>query len=76
VHVTCKDALAAAALHKQLEETTKALRDLFARQRQKPDPGDFNGILVAGVFRHDERQVYGLWPISKAFVEAIAGSTP
>jgi hypothetical protein len=76
VHVTCKDALAAAALHKQLEETTKALHDLFARQRQKPDPGDFNGILVAGVFRHDERQVYGLWPISKAFVDAIAGSAP
>jgi hypothetical protein len=76
VHVSCKDAPAATALLKQLEDTTKALRDLFAHQRQKPDPADFSGVLVAGSFRRDERQVYGLWPIPKAFVDAIAGSAP
>jgi len=73
VHVTCKDAVAASALLTQFEATTKALRELLGRQRQKPDPSDLSGVLVAGTFRRDERQVYGAWPIPKAFVEAIAG---
>src|SRR5208282_1567116 len=72
--VTCKDPAAASALLTQLEGITKALRELLARQRQKPDPGDFSGVLVAGSFRRDERQVYGAWPIPKAFMEALAGN--
>jgi len=74
VHVTCKDAAAATALLAQFEAITKALRELTARQREKPDPADLSGVLVAGSFRRDERQVYGAWPIPKAFVDAIAGS--
>jgi hypothetical protein len=74
VHVTCKDATAASALLIQLETTTKALRDMLAKQRQKADPADLSGVLVAGTFRRDERQVYGAWPLPKAFVDAIAGS--
>ena len=58
----------------QFEGTTKALRELLARNRQKPDPADLGGVLVAGSFRRDERQVYGEWPLPKAFVDAIAGS--
>lgn len=74
VHVTCKDATAASALLIQFETITRALRDLLAHQHQKPDPADLSGVLVAGSFRRDERQVYGAWPIPKAFVDAIAGS--
>jgi hypothetical protein len=74
VHVTCKDAPAATALLTQLETITKTLRELVARQRQKPDPADLSNVLVAGNFRRDERQVYGTWPIPQAFVDAIAGS--
>jgi len=74
VHVTCKDAPAASAVLTQFEGTTKALRDLLARQHQKPEPADLSGVLVAGSFRRDERQVYGEWPLPKAFVDAIAGS--
>lgn len=74
LNVTCKDPAAASALLTQLEAITKALRELLARQRQKPDPGDFSGVLIAGSFRRDERQVYGEWPIPKAFMEAVAGS--
>ncbi len=74
VNVTCKDASAATALVTQFEGTTKALRELLARQRQKPDSADLSGVLVAGSFRRDERQVYGAWPIPKAFVDAIVGS--
>jgi hypothetical protein len=74
VHVTCKDAQAATALQTQLEAITKALRELVTHQRQKPDPADLNAVLVAGSFRRDERQVYGAWPIPRAFVDAIAGT--
>jgi hypothetical protein len=72
--VVCKDAAAAAALLTQLQAITKALRDLAARQRQKPDAGDLSNLLVAGSFRREERQVYGVWPIPKAFVDAVTGS--
>jgi hypothetical protein len=74
VNVTCKDAPAATALVTQFEGITKALRELLGRQRQKPDPADLSGVLVAGSFRRDERQVYGAWPISREFVDAIAGN--
>ena len=74
VHVTCKDAPAATALVTQFEATTKALRELLARQPQKPDPADLSGVLVAGSFRRDERQVYGAWPIPRAFVDAVAAN--
>ncbi len=74
VRVTCKDAPAASALIAQFETITKALREVLARQHQKPDPSDLRGVLVAGTFRRDERQVYGAWPIPQAFVDAIAGS--
>jgi hypothetical protein len=74
VHVTCKDAAGATALVTQLESATKSLRDAVARQHQKPDPSDLTGLLTAGNYRRDERQVYGTWPIPKDFVDAIAGS--
>lgn len=74
VHVTCKDAAGAAALLAQLESATKTLRDAGARQHQKPDPSDLTGLLIAGNYRRDERQVYGTWPIPKDFVDAIAGN--
>lgn len=74
LNVTCKDPTAASALLTQFEGTTKALRELLARQREKPGPADFSGVLVAGSFRRDERQVFGAWPIPKAFVDAIAGA--
>jgi hypothetical protein len=75
-HVTCKDPAAAAALLTQFEAVTKALGELLARQSQKPDPADLSEVLVAGSFRRDERQVYGAWPIPKAFVDSIAGGVP
>jgi hypothetical protein len=74
VLVTCKDARAASVLVTQFEGTTKALRELLGRQHQKPDPADLSGVLVAGSFRRDERQVYGAWPIPKAFVDALAAA--
>jgi hypothetical protein len=73
VHVTCKDATAASALLTQFEGTTNALRQVLSKVNRKPDPADLSGLLVAGTFHRSERQVYGAWPIPRAFVDAIAG---
>lgn len=74
VHVACRDAAGATALLAQLESATKTLRDAAARQHQKPDPSDLTGLLTAGNYRREERQVYGTWPIPKDFMDAIAGN--
>jgi hypothetical protein len=72
VQVTCKDATAASALLTQFESTTNALRQALSKVNRKPDPADLSSVLVAGSFHRSERQVYGAWPIPKAFVDAIA----
>jgi hypothetical protein len=72
-HVTCKDPTAASALLGQLESVTNALRQGLANAHQKPDPADLSGVLVAGTFHRSEREVYGAWPIPRAFVDALAG---
>ncbi len=74
VHVTCKDTPAASALLTQFEGVTTALREISSKDHRKPDPADLSGVLVAGTFRRDDRQVYGAWPIPRAFVDAIAGN--
>ncbi len=73
VHVTCRDATAASALLTQFEATTNALRQVLSKVNRKPDPDDLSGVLVAGTFHRSERQVYGAWPIPRAFVQAITG---
>jgi hypothetical protein len=73
VRVTCKDPAAASLLLAQFESTTNALRQMLSKVNKKPDPGDLSGVLVAGTFRRNERQVNGTWPVPKAFVDAITG---
>jgi hypothetical protein len=79
VQVTCKDAAAASALLTQFESTTNALRQMLSKVHQKPDqkpdPADLTAVLVAGTFHRSERQVYGAWPIPRAFVDAITGGS-
>ena len=76
LHVVCKDPATATALLTQFETITKTLREVLARQHQRPDPADLSEVLVAGSFRRDQRQVYGAWPLPRAFLDAIAGSVP
>jgi hypothetical protein len=73
VRVTCKDPAAASVLLAQFEGTTNALRQVLSKVNKKPDPGDLSGVLVAGTFRRNERQVNGTWPVPKEFVDAITG---
>jgi hypothetical protein len=74
VHVICKDAPAASALLTQFETTTNALRQMLSKVHREADPSDLSSVLVAGTFHRSEQQVFGVWPIPRAFVDAIAGS--
>jgi hypothetical protein len=71
---TCRTPGAAVALAAQLREATARLRDLIARENQTPNAADLSGILAAGAFEPRENHVLGRWPVSRAFLERIAGS--
>jgi hypothetical protein len=75
INVQCHDANGAAALQRDFENTTETLRKWIAREHLSANPTDLSGVLVAGTFRHDNRRVFGEWPISRAFVDAMVSES-
>jgi hypothetical protein len=73
--VTCRTSEEAAALAAQLQRTTSLLRDMIARENQKPNAKDLSGVLTAGVFEQAGRRVVGRWPLPPVFIESLAGGT-
>lgn len=74
LRIICKDAASASALQSQLENITRTLRDVVARQKQKTNLSDFSSVLVRGAFRRENKQVYGEWALPPAFIDAIVGT--
>jgi hypothetical protein len=72
LRVTCRTAQEAAALTVQLQHATTLLRDMIARENQKPNPKDLSGVLTAGVFQQSGRRVLGQWPLATGFLESLA----
>ena len=75
MNVTCLNPEGASALLVQLEGTTNTLRKWLAREHQRANADDLSGVLTAGSFRREENRVVGQWPLQRAFVDALAGST-
>ena len=75
LRVQCRDANDASAVQRDFENITDTLRKWIAREHQQPNPADLSGVLVAGTFRHEDRRLYGQWPISRAFVDALVGES-
>ncbi|MBI1788986.1 MAG: hypothetical protein HYR60_15755 [Acidobacteria bacterium] len=71
--VLCPTAREAALLATTLERITKLLRDLIAREKTQPKPGDFAQLLMSGVFQQQDRHVSGKWPVDRALIESLAG---
>jgi hypothetical protein len=71
----CATATDAAALTKQLSDTTELLKKMLAREHMTPNARDLSGILVAGNFEQRDRLVFGTWPVERGFIEAL-GKTP
>jgi hypothetical protein len=71
LNVLCRDTQSASALLESFEKTTATLRKWIAREHQQPNPADWSGLLSAGSFRRENQRVFGQWPLSRAFVEAL-----
>lgn len=75
LEVRCQSPAIGALLRKELDKTTATLRAMFEREHKTPNPSDLSGVLTAGTFRQEDRIVYGVWPVPKSFVEAVAGGS-
>ena len=74
-NVRCQNPEQASALLHELESATVTLRSWLAREHQQPNPNDMSGILTSGTFRRDDRQVFGVWPVRRAFIESMASGS-
>lgn len=73
--VTCRTSADAAALAGQLQHATSLVKEMMARENQKPNAKDLSGVLTAGVFEQSGRRVLGRWPLSTAFLQSLSGGT-
>jgi hypothetical protein len=76
LNVLCRSEPDAADVTLQLQRVTNLLREMIARENQKPNPADLSGVLTAGSFRPDGRRVYGYWPIERVFVKNVLAGAP
>ena len=73
----CAGESEAKTLEAQLERITSVLRKMIAARGEKPNPRDLSGVLTAGIFRREGREVIGEWPIERPFLEALSeGGAP
>lgn len=70
---SCAGESEAKILEAQFERITDVLRKMIAARGERPNPRDLSGVLTAGVFRREGRQVIGEWPIERPFLEALSG---
>jgi hypothetical protein len=73
--VTCRTTDQAAVLSSQLEQVTRLLKGTGAPGGTAAGPGDLIGVLSTGSFRTQNQHVLGRWPIERAFLESILGSS-
>jgi hypothetical protein len=74
VEVNCKSAEAAAVLKTKLEDLTGMLRKMIAQEKQVANPNDLSGILTAGTFAREGKQVQARWPVLRSFLQTLGGS--
>jgi hypothetical protein len=71
--VACRNEPDAADVALELTRVTQLLRDLIARENQKPSPSDLSGVLTSGTFHPNGKQVNGYWPIERSFIQNVLG---
>jgi hypothetical protein len=75
LRAVCAAEADAKVLLAQFERITDVLRKLIASRQQQPNPRDLSGVLTAGVFRREGREVFGEWPIERQFLESLSGGS-
>jgi hypothetical protein len=71
----CRTPGEAAVLSSQLEQVTRLLKGTNASGAAVADPRDLIAVLSAGSFQTQGQHVLGRWPIERAFLESILGSS-
>ena len=71
MHVESPTPAAASALAKQLSSTTDLLTRMLKRDKMTPTAGDLSSVLIAGRFESKEKEVSGIWPITRPFLESL-----
>jgi hypothetical protein len=68
----CESPATATQVHRRLTAATELLTKMIARENLKPNPHGLSGLLVAGNFQLNDRQVTGRWPLDRQLVETLA----
>ncbi len=71
----CRTPGDAVVLSSQLEQVTRLLKGTGASGGASADPRDLIAVLSAGSFQTQGQHVLGRWPIERAFLESILGSS-
>jgi len=71
----CRTPGDAVVLSSQLEQATRLLKGTGASGGASADPRDLIAVLSAGSFQAQGQHVLGRWPIERAFLESILGSS-
>ena len=71
--IHCRSDQAASDLAAQLSATTELLRKMIAREHERANPADLSGVLTSGSFRNQGGQVFGYWPLGRAFLQNMLG---
>jgi hypothetical protein len=73
--VVCRTPGEAAVLSSQLEQVTRMLKATSAPGGAAANPRDLVGVLSGGSYRSQGQHVLGRWPLERAFLESILGSS-
>lgn len=73
--VECRTQEDAAILKAQLEGITSLLQKFLRLDKQKPNTADLSGILSGGSFERAGTHVKARWPVPKAFLDTLTGSS-
>jgi hypothetical protein len=71
IEVRCRNEQDAVEVASQLASATLTLKQMLEREHQNPGPADLAGVLASGSFRSEGQNVFGYWPMERAFVESI-----
>ncbi len=67
----CRSEEAAATLASDLNRITMMVRDMIARENQKPNAADLSGVLTSGKFEHQGSRVNGGWVVEWSFLKNL-----
>jgi hypothetical protein len=73
VEATCATPEIAELMTRRLASSTDMLKKMLEREHLTASPNDLSGVLVAGTFTQQKERVNGSWPISRGFLESLAG---